>query len=128
MPNFGDPLTGLNLDRTLEKEELIRAIRFMVSAEYEAVEMYGKVHDATTDEKIKKAIMSIIEEEKVHAGEFMRMLAYLDPQEVDFYQEGAKETEKNLKASKAPIANIIRQTSYDLYVRSCTISGDNNAS
>lgn len=99
MPNFGDPLTGLNSDRPLTKEELIRAIRFMVAAEYEAIEMYGKVHDAAEDEKIKKAIMSIIEEEKVHAGEFMKMVTYLDPEEVKFYQKGFKETKEFLKSS-----------------------------
>ena len=102
MPSFGDPLSGLSLGRPLTEEELIRAIRFMVAAEYEAVEMYGKVHDAASDEKIKKAIMSIIEEEKVHAGEFIKMLSYLDPEEAKFYQEGAKETEEFLKTADYP--------------------------
>lgn len=102
MPNFSDSLSGLNLDRSLSKEELLRAIRFMIAAEYEAVELYGKVHDATEDEKIKKAIMSIIDEEKVHAGEFLRMLSYLDPEEIKFYQEGAKETEDFLKTADYP--------------------------
>lgn len=109
MPSFSDSLTGLSLDRTITKEELLRAIRFMVAAEYEAVELYEKVHDATKDEKIKKAIMSIINEEKIHAGEFLRMLAYLDPKEVEFYQEGSKETEKFLKsAKKQALADLIR--------------------
>jgi rubrerythrin len=97
MPNFSNPLTGLNIDRTLTKEELIRAVRFMIAAEYEAIEMYGKVQDATPDEKIKKGIQSITDEEKIHAGEFLKMLEYLDPKEKKFYQEGAKEVEDFLK-------------------------------
>ena len=39
MPEFGSPFSGLKNDRKLTKDELIRAIRFMVAAEYEAVQM-----------------------------------------------------------------------------------------
>jgi rubrerythrin len=107
MPGFGDPLTGLSLNRNLTKEELIRAIRFMVAAEYEAVEMYGKVADASPDPKIKEAIESVIKEERVHAGEFLKMISYLDPEEEKLYQEGAKETENALK-NKTATNRVIR--------------------
>jgi len=36
MPNFGSPFSGLANDRKLTDTELVRAIRFMVAAEYEA--------------------------------------------------------------------------------------------
>ena len=96
MPDFGSPFSGLAYEYMLTEEELVRAIRFLVAAEYEAVEMYGKVRDACTDERIKKAIQSIIDEEKVHAGEFLQMIDMLDPGEKKFYDEGRKEVEDNV--------------------------------
>ena len=37
MPNFESPFSGLAKDRKLTDEELIRAIRFIIAAEYEAI-------------------------------------------------------------------------------------------
>ena len=36
MPGFGAPFSGLANERKLTKQELVRSIRFMVAAEYEA--------------------------------------------------------------------------------------------
>jgi len=36
MPEFSSPFSGNKYDRKLTHEELVRAIRFMVAAEYEA--------------------------------------------------------------------------------------------
>jgi len=38
MPDFGTPFSGLAKERKLTHEELIRAIRFMIAAEYEAIQ------------------------------------------------------------------------------------------
>jgi hypothetical protein len=38
MPEFGSSFSGLASNRKLTEEELIRAIRFMVAAEYEAIQ------------------------------------------------------------------------------------------
>ena len=43
MPDFGTPFSGLARDRKLTNEELIRAIRFMVAAEYEAIQCSGNL-------------------------------------------------------------------------------------
>jgi hypothetical protein len=40
MPVFGSPFSGLANDRKLTDKELVRAIRFMVAAEYEATQLY----------------------------------------------------------------------------------------
>jgi rubrerythrin len=104
MPNFGNPLTGISEDHTLSKDELARAVRFLVAAEYEAVEMYEKVRDATNDGNAKKVIQAIIDEEIVHAGEFLKLLSIVNPKETEFYAEGEKEVsdliEKGKKAFK----------------------------
>jgi rubrerythrin len=107
MPDFG-AFKGLKFDRPLTKEELIRSIRFMVSAEYEAIEMYSQISDATTDKRIKKAIEDVTEEERKHAGEFLKMLSLLDPDEIKFYQEGFKEVEENIKKAIQPLSHKIK--------------------
>jgi len=40
MPGFGSPFSGLANDRNLTHEEVVKAIRFMVAAEYEATQLY----------------------------------------------------------------------------------------
>lgn len=41
MPDFGQPFSGLANGRKLSEQELIRSIRFMVAAEYEAIQLYA---------------------------------------------------------------------------------------
>jgi len=93
MPDFGNPFAGLANDRKLTKEELIRAVRFAVSAEYEAVQIYTQIAEASEDSLVAEVMRDVADEEKVHAGEFLRLLRELDPQEEKFYEEGSKEVE-----------------------------------
>jgi len=100
MPDFGHPFSGLANQRQLTKEELIRAIRFMVSAEYEAVQMYMQLAESTDDKLVKAVLKDIADEERVHAGEFLRLLKQLAPDEEKFYAEGAEEVEELLDMLK----------------------------
>lgn len=94
MPDFGNPFSGLKNDRKLTHEELVRAIRFMVAAEYEAIQLYEQLAESTDNELAKKVLYDIANEEKVHAGEFLRLLKEIQPDEEAFYQEGAQEVEE----------------------------------
>jgi len=92
-----NPFNIIKADRKLTKEELIRAIRLMVSAEYEAVQLYTQVAESTDNQLAKKVLIDIANEERVHAGEFLRLLKQLAPDEEKFYKEGAKEVEQEMK-------------------------------
>ncbi len=94
MPEFGHPFSVLKQDRMLTHDELVRAIRFMVSAEYEAIQLYQQLAESTDNVLAQKVLYDIADEEKVHAGEFLRLLKELDPEEEKFYQEGAQEVEE----------------------------------
>ncbi len=100
MPGFGSPFSGLANDRKLTKEELIRAMRFMVSAEYEAVQMYMQLAESIDDKLAKEVLKDVADEERVHAGEFLRVLHELAPDEKKFYAEGAEEVEEEIKKFK----------------------------
>ncbi len=97
MPDFGSPFSGMVNDRKLTKEELIRAIRFLVAAEYEAVQMYMQLAESTDDKLSIAVLKDIADEEKVHAGEFLRLLKELAPDEEKFYTEGAGEVEEEIE-------------------------------
>ena len=97
MPNFGSPFSGLTNDRKLTNAELIRAIRFMVAAEYEAIQMYMQLAESTDNKLAVGVLKDIADEERVHAGEFLRLLRELAPDEEKFYINGAKEVEVELK-------------------------------
>ncbi|MBO8160769.1 MAG: rubrerythrin [Thermosipho sp. (in: Bacteria)] len=97
MPEFSNPFSGLNSTKKLSHDELVRAIRFMIAAEYEAVQMYMQIAEATDNELAREVLIDIANEERVHAGEFLRLLKELDPDEEKFYEEGAKEVEEEIK-------------------------------
>ena len=99
MPDFGHPFSGLAKERKLTNSELIRAIRFMVSAEYEAIQLYMQLAESTDNKLAIEVLKDIADEERVHAGEFLRLLKELAPDEEKFYQEGAEEVEEEIKKS-----------------------------
>ena len=91
MPEFGSPFSGLKFSRKLTKEELIRAVRFMIAAEYEAVQLYMQLAESTDERLAQEVLKDIADEERVHAGEFLKLLHSLAPDEQEFYDEGAQE-------------------------------------
>lgn len=97
MPEFGNPFSGLKKDRKVTNEELIRAIRFMIAAEYEAIQLYMQLAESTDNKLAQDVLKDIADEERVHAGEFFRLLKELAPDEEKFYAEGAEEVEKEIK-------------------------------
>ncbi|MGB9682156.1 MAG: ferritin family protein [bacterium] len=97
MPEFGTPQSVFSPGRKVTREELIRAIRFFVAAEYEAIQMYQEIAESTDNTLAKSVLYDIANEEKVHAGEFLRLLKELDKEEEKFYKEGEKEVEEMIE-------------------------------
>jgi rubrerythrin len=100
MPEFCDPFSVMKGDRKLTHEELVRAIRFMIAAEYEAIQLYQQTAESTDNELAKEVLLDIADEEKEHAGEFLRLLRELDPDEEKFYKEGYEEVEEMIAKLK----------------------------
>ncbi|MFA4944105.1 MAG: ferritin family protein [Lentisphaeria bacterium] len=96
MAEFINPFTGVIPGRKLSHRELVRAIRATLAAEHEAVHMYEAIADATDNPVAKAILQDIANEEKVHAGEFMRVLQILAADEAGFYAEGAAEVDAEL--------------------------------
>ncbi|MFN4201154.1 rubrerythrin [Fervidobacterium riparium] len=97
MPEFSHAFSGLKNKEKLTHEELIRAIRFMIAAEYEAIQLYMQLAESTDNELAKEVLIDIANEERVHAGEFLRLLMELDPKEFELYKQGYEEVEEEIQ-------------------------------
>ena len=100
MPIFGSPFSGLANNRKLTDEELVRAIRFAVAGEYEAAQVFMQLAESIDNKLAVKVLKSVADEERVHMGEFLRLLYELAPNEEKFYAQGAKEVEDEIKKMK----------------------------
>ena len=94
MPEFLNPFSGLTPDRKMSERELTRAIRLALSAEEEAVHLYEALADATDHPLAKAVLQDIANEERVHAGEFQRLLNILLDDEERLLAEGAAEVDE----------------------------------
>ena len=105
MPEFGNPFSVLKNDRLLTHDELVRAIRFMIAAEYEATQLHEQLAESTDEAVAQNVLRDIANEEKVHAGEFLRLLKELQPDEDGFYQQGAQEVEEEFLNTNGAIGD-----------------------
>ena len=100
MPDFVNNFSGMKADRKMTAEELKRAIRFDIAAEYEAVQLYLQLAESTDNRLAIAVLQDIAKEELEHAGEFLRLLKELAPDEQEHYDEGAGEVEAMMKKLK----------------------------
>jgi uncharacterized protein len=91
MPDFVNPFAGVIPGRTLTLSELVRGIRLSLSAEEEATHLYNALADATDNELARTVFRDIADEERVHAGEFQRLLNLLLDDEQSLLDQGAAE-------------------------------------
>ncbi|NLW49675.1 MAG: Rubrerythrin [Candidatus Brocadiaceae bacterium] len=94
MPEFMNPFSGVVPERKMNKAELVRALRLGLAAEQEAVHLYESHADATDDELARAVLLDIANEERVHAGEFQRLISILVEDEADLLNEGAEEVDE----------------------------------
>lgn len=97
MPQFATPFSIKKSDKKLTNEELIRAIRFSIASEYEAIQIYEEIIESTDNEEVIKLLKEIANDEKVHTGNFLYLMKILAPDEKNSYKDGAAEAEEILK-------------------------------
>lgn len=100
MPSFADPFVG-NVNKKMSKEELAQALRLDIAGELEAITVYES-HILATDDPVAKAVLSDIrDEEKVHMGELITLMRYLDPTETEHFLSGEEEVKEMLDKLRA---------------------------
>jgi len=80
-------------------DSIVRALRECIISENSAINMYQKMADSILlvkwDDEQKHTLVRVIEEitdeEKAHVGEFQKLIAMLDKEEIMNYKQGVKE-------------------------------------
>ena len=113
MPEFVNPFSGSVQGKKLSLRELSRALRLSLAAEEEATHLYESLADATDNELAKAVLQDIANEERVHKGEFQKLIELLLPDEAEFMAQGAQEVEEihhgthiEIASAKKPFATI----------------------
>ena len=77
-----------NVPRQMSNEELAQAIRVDITGEIEAIIGYEAHAMSTADERVKKVLNHIADEERRHVGELEEVLYMLSPKDSKFMEEG----------------------------------------
>ena len=78
----------------LEGMTLVQAVRFAITTEYDAVNVYEKVAEMATDSDMEQLFLDIAREEKVHIGELEALLSDLDDESKEALSDGSDEKEE----------------------------------
>lgn len=94
MPTFTDPFNQMTPTRKMTLRELVRALRLNLAAEEDATSLYEAHADATDNALAKKVLQDIANEERVHVGEFQRLISLLLEDEDGWLAEGVAEVDE----------------------------------
>jgi rubrerythrin len=94
MPNFTDPFPGMKQTGDLDTHEITRALRLDIAAEEDATHIYTAQADRITIPAVKRTLLDIADEERVHAGELLRLIQEVDDTEAKFMAQGMREVEE----------------------------------
>lgn len=87
MALLGDPFVAC-VPRQMSPEELVQAIRVDIAGELEAIIGYEAHAMASADERVKKILYHIANEERRHVGELQQLLYVLNPGEEEYITKG----------------------------------------
>lgn len=96
MPEFADIHSVYTPAKKLSEVEILRAIKFGIASEFEAIQLYQQIMESTDNEDVKKVLTEITNDEKHHAGGLYKLLEILSPEDEKEYQHGVQETLENI--------------------------------
>ena len=74
--------------------ELAQALRVDIAGELEAIIGYEAHAMATNDERVKKILYHIADEERRHVGELQQLLYMISPREAEHTEKGRQEIQQ----------------------------------
>ena len=87
MAILGDPFVA-NVSKQMSNDELMQALRVDIAGELEAIIGYEAHAMATNDERVKKVLRHIADEERQHVGELQQVLFMLCPKDQEQTEKG----------------------------------------
>lgn len=101
MPSFDSIDSVYTPQRKLTEAEVLRAIKFGISSEYETIQIYQQIMESTDDEDVKTVLADITNDEMHHAGALLKLLEILSPDEARQYQHGIQKALQEIGQNKA---------------------------
>lgn len=86
----------INLEKIDKKSLDNEILRTGIIAELDAINLYDQMAALAQDENIKKMLLDIAKEEKVHVGEFQALLLNRDPEYLASLEAGKKEIKEEV--------------------------------
>ena len=104
MPAFQNPFVGNLPGHPVTDSEIVRMLRLDLANEEEATATYMAHADAigTTDIIARKVLISIANEERVHAGELQMLIDIITGDEFKYLFDGMREVIKDTGVGKLP--------------------------
>lgn len=96
MPRFNDIQSIFSPDKIMSKDEILRAIKFGLSSEFESTQVYQQIMESTNNEQVKIVLTDIIRDEMHHAGALLQLLTLLSPADAAEYGTGARKALQEL--------------------------------
>lgn len=87
MAIIGNPFVA-NVTRQMSNEELAQALRVDIAGELEAIIGYEAHAMSTNDQRVKKILYHIADEERKHVGELQQLLYILSPKDSQLIEQG----------------------------------------
>lgn len=100
MPDFTEIKNVYTPDKKLSPVEMLRAVKFAIASEFEAIQIYQQIVESTDNKSVQIVLNDIAREEMHHVGELRKLLALLSPADEAEYQHGEDETVHNLNGEK----------------------------
>ena len=93
MAVLGNPFVA-NVPKQMSNEELAQALRVDIAGELEAVIGYEAHAMSTSDERVRKILYHIADEERKHIGELQQLLYIISPKEAEYIEKGKKSVQQ----------------------------------
>lgn len=93
MALLGNPFVA-NVPKQMSNEEVAQALRVDIAGELEAIIGYEAHTMATNDERVKKILYHIADEERKHVGELQQLLYMICPREAEHTEKGRQKIQQ----------------------------------
>ncbi len=93
MALLGNPFVA-NIPRQMSNDETAQALRVDIAGELEAIIGYEAHAVSTNDERVKKVLYHIADEERRHVGELQQLLYLICPREAENTEKGKQKIQQ----------------------------------
>lgn len=93
MALLGNPFLA-NIPKQMSNDETAQALRVDMSGELEAIIGYEAHALATNDERVRKVLYHIADEERRHVGELQQLLYMIYPREAENTEKGKQKIQQ----------------------------------